>query len=297
MEQKTASTAQANVSFKKQKQGKEIWRRFRKSKSAMFGLFLFVAVCLLVCAAPLFGSYEEALALNVLEKQQHPSAAHWFGTDNYGRDIFLRIAHGGRYSLLIGLVTSLISAVFGSALGAMAGYFGGKVDDIMMRVLDVFSAIPTIMLALAIISALGSSVPNLIIALSISRIPGFARIVRSSALGIADQEYIEACHAGGATHAHTLMKHVIPNCIGPIIVQTTMNVSLMILQTASMSFLGLGIVPPTPEWGAMISEAKAFIRLYPYMMIFPGIFLVTVAMGISLLGDGLRNALDPKLKN
>jgi len=289
--------ATANVSFKKQRQGKEIWRRFRKSKPAMLGLSIFLIIVILICIAPVFGSYEEALALNIMEKLQPPSAEHIFGTDQYGRDVFLRVVHGGKYSLIIGISTSIISMLFGCLFGAIAGYFGGKVDDVIMRIMDMFSAIPTIMLALAIVSALGSNVTNMVIALAISRIPGFTRIVRSSALGIADQEYVEASRAGGASNLHTMMKHILPNCLGPIIVQTTMNVSLMIVQTASMSFLGLGIIPPTPEWGAMISEAKGFIRTEPYLIMFPGAFLVLISMAINLLGDGLRDALDPKLKN
>jgi len=289
--------ATANVSFKKQRQGKEVWRRFRKSKPAMLGLSIFLIIVILICIAPVFGSYEEALALNIMEKLQPPSAEHIFGTDQYGRDVFLRVVHGGKYSLIIGISTSIISMLFGCLFGAIAGYFGGKVDDVIMRIMDMFSAIPTIMLALAIVSALGSNVTNMVIALAISRIPGFTRIVRSSALGIADQEYVEASRAGGASNLHTMMKHILPNCLGPIIVQTTMNVSLMIVQTASMSFLGLGIIPPTPEWGAMISEAKGFIRTEPYLIMFPGAFLVLISMAINLLGDGLRDALDPKLKN
>ena len=289
--------AAANVSFKKQRQGKEVWRRFRKSKPAMLGLSIFLIIVILICIAPVFGSYEEALALNIMEKLQPPSAEHIFGTDQYGRDVFLRVVHGGKYSLIIGISTSIISMLFGCLFGAIAGYFGGKVDDVIMRIMDMFSAIPTIMLALAIVSALGSNVTNMVIALAISRIPGFTRIVRSSALGIADQEYVEASRAGGASNLHTMMKHILPNCLGPIIVQTTMNVSLMIVQTASMSFLGLGIIPPTPEWGAMISEAKGFIRTEPYLIMFPGAFLVLIYMAINLLGDGLRDALDPKLKN
>ena len=289
--------ATANVSFKKQRQGKEVWRRFRKSKPAMLGLSIFLIIVILICIAPVFGSYEEALALNIMEKLQPPSAEHIFGTDQYGRDVFLRVVHGGKYSLIIGISTSIISMLFRCLFGAIAGYFGGKVDDVIMRIMDMFSAIPTIMLALAIVSALGSNVTNMVIALAISRIPGFTRIVRSSALGIADQEYVEASRAGGASNLHTMMKHILPNCLGPIIVQTTMNVSLMIVQTASMSFLGLGIIPPTPEWGAMISEAKGFIRTEPYLIMFPGAFLVLISMAINLLGDGLRDALDPKLKN
>ncbi len=291
-----AANQSAAIGFKKQSQFKEIWRRFKKNRSAMFGLIVFCIILLLIVCAPLFGSYKESITLNIMEKLQPPSAKHIFGTDQYGRDLFLRIVHGGRFSLIIGLTTSLLSMLFGCVLGSVAGYFGGKTDDVIMRIMDIFSAIPTIMLALAIISALGSSVPNLIIALSISRIPGFTRIVRASALVIADQEYIEAARAGGHSNAHIMFKHILPNCIGPIIVQTTMNVALMILQTASMSFLGLGIVPPTPEWGSIISDAKAYIQVQPYLIIIPGLFLVMTSMAINLLGDGLRDAMDPRLK-
>lgn len=286
-----------SVAFKKQGQAKEIWRRLKKNRPAMFGLILFAVLLLLICSAPLFGSYEEALMINVKEKLQSPSRAHIFGTDSYGRDLFLRCVHGGRYSLVIGISTSLVSLLFGCALGSLAGYFGGSVDGVIMRCMDVFSAIPTIMLALAIISALGSSVTNLIIALAVSRIPGFTRIVRSAAISLADQEFIEAARAGGARNGRIIFRHVLPNCLGPIIVQSTMNVSLMIVQTASMSFLGLGITPPTPEWGSIISEAKAYIATAPYLIIMPGLLLVITSMSISLLGDGLRDALDPRLKS
>ena len=297
MDNQTVNPSLSKVSFKKQSQAKDIWRRFRKNRSAMIGMVIFLILLLLILSAPLWGTYEESLEVRMQDKCISPNAEHPFGTDQFGRDVFLRIVHGGKYSLIIGISTSLISMFFGCIFGSLAGFYGGKFDDILMRIMDMFSAIPTIMLALAIVSALGSTVPNLIAALAISRIPGFTRIVRSSALSVVDQEYMEAAKAGGASSLHIILKHLLPNCLGPIIVQATMNVSLMIVQTASMSFLGLGIIPPTPEWGAMISDAKSFIRTQPYLIMFPGAFLVLISMAINLLGDGLRDALDPKLKN
>lgn len=285
------------ISFRRKSQFKETWRRLKKNKLAMFALILLVLIILLIISAPLFGSYKDSLSINLKEKLQPPSANHIFGTDKFGRDVFLRILHGGKFSIIIGLSTSLFSMILGIIFGTTAGYFGGKIDNVIMRFMDVFAAIPTIMLAMAIVAALGPSITNLIIALAISRVQGFTRIVRSSAITIADQEFVEAAKAGGSGHFRILLKHILPNCVAPIAVQATMNVSLMISLIASLSFLGLGITPPNPEWGTLIAESKPYIRYAPYLIFFPGLFLVLTSMSVSLLGDGLRDALDPRLKS
>ena len=280
----------------KKSQLKETWHRFKKNKLGLYGLIVICVLIVLCACAPLVASYEECITMNVRYKLLTPSWEHPFGTDGYGRDLFARCLHGGRVSLLIGLSTSLLSLMAGGLLGLLAGYYGGKVDEILMRALDILNAIPTILLALAIVAALGSTIPNMIIALGISRTPAFARVIRASVLSEADREYVEAAKAGGTSDFRIMIRHILPNVAGPMIVQTTMNVAAMILQAASMSFLGLGVTAPRPEWGALISEAKEFMRAAPHLIAFPGLLIILSASAVSLLGDGLRDALDPRLK-
>lgn len=283
-------------SVKKNSQFKEIVRRYKKSKLAVIGFVIFVLILMLAVFAGLFGSYEESITMNVIDKLQKPSAEHWFGTDAYGRDLFLRCIYGARISLVIGISSSLLSMFGGCVIGMTAGFYGGNYDNITMRIMDIFSSIPTILLAICIVAALGSSTLNLIVALAISRIPAFARIARASVMGEAGREYVEAAKAGGTSDARILIRHIFPNILGPLLVQATTNVAQMILQTASLSFLGLGVAAPTPEWGAIISGAKSYMRLYPYMIWIPGISIILASMSINLIGDGLRDALDPRLK-
>lgn len=292
-----ASTQKKIINFKKQSQLKEIWRRYKKNKMAMFGLIVIVALLLVAVLADFIRPYEYAITMNLREKLQPVSVVHIFGTDGYGRDLFARCIHGARVSLLVGFTTSAFSMFIGAIIGAIVGYYGGKVDDIIMRVMDIFSAIPTILLALVIVAAFGASVPNLIMALTIARISGFVRIVRSSVLGIADQEFIEAAKAGGTRDRRIMLKQILPNAMGPVIVQATMNVADMILAAAALSFLGLGVSPPKPEWGAIISEAKEFLRTAPHLMFFPGALIIISSLSINLVGDGLRDSLDPRLKS
>lgn len=226
-----------------------------------------------------------------------PSSEHWFGTDAYGRDLFTRVLYGTRISLVIGIFTAGFSLLFGGILGAVAAYYGGQVDNIIMRVMDMFTAIPGTLLALAIVAALGANMINLLIAITISSIPGFVRLIRSTVLTVVESEYVEAARACGAKDGRIILKHVLPNAIGPIIVQTTTSISGMILQASGLSFIGMGVQPPTPEWGAMISESREFMRLYPHLMVFPGVCIILAALSFNLLGDGLRDALDPRLKD
>ena len=286
----------AFVQLKKQSQFKEVWRRFKKNRLAVFGLIVIGSMILVAIFADFIRPYEAAISMNVRERLSHPSSTFWFGTDGFGRDVFARIIHGARASLFISFSTSFIAMVFGGALGMLAAFYGNKTDNSIMRVLDVFSAIPPVLLALTIVAALGNSIFNLIIALTISRVAAFARIIRSSVLTITDQEYIEAARAGGTSDLRIMFRHILPNAIAPLIVQTTMNVSAMILQTAALSFLGLGIAAPRPEWGGMISEAREFMRVRPLLLVFPGMSIVFASLSINLLGDGLRDALDPRLK-
>lgn len=285
-----------NRKSKKTNQMKEIWRRFRKSKTAMLGLCLLIFVLCIAIFADVITPYENAISQSA-NRLDGPGAAHIFGTDELGRDLFARIVHGSRYSLLIGVSTSVLALVIGGLLGAIAAYYGGWVDNIIMRLTDVVMTVPPILLSLAVVAALGGSLRNLLIAITISCVPSMLRLVRSVVLGVVDEDYIEAARSYGASDMRIILKYVIPNALGPIIVTTTMNVANMILSAAGLSFLSLGVQPPAPEWGALLSDAKTYMFTAPHLLYIPGIFIVIAALSFNLAGDGLRDALDPKLKD
>lgn len=285
-----------NRKSKKTNQMKEIWRRFCKSKTAMLGLCLLIFVLCIAIFADVITPYENAISQSA-NRLDGPSAAHIFGTDELGRDLFARIVHGSRYSLLIGVSTSVLALVIGGLLGAIAAYYGGWVDNIIMRLTDVVMTVPPILLSLAVVAALGGSLRNLLIAITISCVPSMLRLVRSVVLGVVDEDYIEAARSYGASDMRIILKYVIPNALGPIIVTTTMNVANMILSAAGLSFLSLGVQPPAPEWGALLSDAKTYMFTAPHLLYIPGIFIVIAALSFNLAGDGLRDALDPKLKD
>lgn len=275
----------------------DIASRYARNKRALICLLIMLVILFLATFAGLFGTYEESVTVDIMNKLQTPSAEHWFGTDTYGRDLFLRCIYGARTSLVIGISASLCSLIVGGLLGMTAAYYGGNYEAVIMRLLDIFSAVPTVLLAICIVAALGGSTVNIIIALAISRVPAFARIARSSVLGVVGQEYVEAARSGGAYDLRILLRHILPNMLGPIMVQTTTNVAQNILQIASLSFLGLGVPAPAPEWGAIITEAKAVMRMYPHMIWIPGICIMVTSLSINSIGDGLRDALDPRLKS
>ena len=276
---------------------RDIWRRYKKNKAAMIGLVIMIAIVLIAVCADWIVPYEKVISQSGAERLQPPSAAHWFGTDEYGRDLFARVIHGSRYSLFIGVATSLMALAAGAVLGASAGYFGGVVDNIISRITEVFLCVPPILLSLAVVAALGGNLRNLIIAITISSIPGNVRLIRSVVMTVAEEDYIEAACSYGASRKRIIFRHVLPNAMGPIIVNTTMSISSMILSAAGLSFIGMGIQPPSPEWGALLSEAEAYMFTAPYMLLFPGIFIVLAALSFNLVGDGLTDALDPKLRN
>lgn len=282
---------------KKNSQGKEIWRRFRKSKTAMLGLVLLIFVVGIAIFADVIVPYETAVTQNVAERLQGPSAAHLFGTDEVGRDLFARIVHGSRYSLAIGIITTIISMIIGGLLGAVAAYYGGWVDNVIMRITDVVMTVPPILLSLAVVAALGANLRNLLIAITISCVPGIIRMVRSVVLGVVEEDYIEAARSYGTSDMRIILKYVIPNALGPIIVTATMNVASMILSASGLSFLGMGVQPPAPEWGALLSDAETYMFTAPHLLYIPGLFIVIAALSFNLAGDGLRDALDPKLKD
>lgn len=252
---------------------------------------------LVVLLADVIVSYDSALTQNIMDRLQAPGAAHWFGTDNFGRDIFARIVHGSRNSLLVGIGAVAIGITVGGLLGSVAGFYGGKIDSVIGRIMDTIMSIPLMLLVLSLVTALGNSLINVLLAMMIANIPQYVRIVRAAILSVVGQDYIEAARACGTSNLKIIVKHVIPNAIGPIIVQATMAVGTMILNAAGISFLGMGIQPPTPEWGAMLNEGKQFMTMYPYIVVFPGIAIGLTALALNLMGDGLRDALDPKLKD
>lgn len=284
--------------YAKKSQIKEIWRRMKKNKLAMIGLAIFCILVAMSLSADLIADYQESAIKQAGSiRLQPPSWEHYFGTDQYGRDLLARMVHGSRVSLSIGFFTTGISLLIGGILGAMTGYYGGIFDEIVMRLMDILLSIPSILLAIAIVSAMGPSLLNLLIAITISQIPGFTRIVRSTVLTVVGEDYIEAARACGSKDFRIITYDVLPNAIGPIIVQGTMSVAKMILLAAGLSFIGLGIQPPQPEWGYMLSEAREYMRDYPYLVVIPGIAIAISVFSINLIGDGLRDALDPRLKN
>lgn len=282
---------------KKNSQAKEIWRRFRKSKTAMLGLVLLIFVVGIAVFADVIVPYENAIAQDIPNRLQGPGAAHWFGTDEAGRDLFARIVHGSRYSLAIGIITTIVSMIIGGLLGAVAAYYGGWVDNVIMRVTDVIMTVPPILLSLAVVAALGANLRNLLIAITVSCVPGIIRMVRSVVLGVVEEDYIEAARSYGTSDMRIILKYVIPNALGPIIVTATMNVATMILSASGLSFLGMGVQPPAPEWGALLSDAETYMFSAPHLLYIPGLFIVIAALSFNLAGDGLRDALDPKLKD
>lgn len=285
------------LNAQKNSQFRDMVRRLFKNKAAVAGLFFLIFLILMaIFADALFDYNTQCINQNIPERLQWPSAQHLFGTDEYGRDLLIRIVFGSRISLSIGFIAVLFGLIVGGVLGAVAGFFGGKIDNIIMRLCDVFLAVPMMLMAIVIVAALGASIVNLVIALSISSVPTFARIVRSAVLTVRDMDYVEAARAIGVKTPRILARYILPNCMGPIIVQTTLRVAATISNTAALSFLGLGVKAPQPEWGALLSSGREFIRDSGYLACIPGICIMLTILALNLLGDGLRDALDPRLK-
>ena len=282
---------------KKRSQLKALWFQYKKNKLAMFGLILMSLMILTAVCAGFFLDYDtQVIGQSIRSRLQWPSAAHWFGTDQYGRDLFARVIWGSRISLFVGFFTVGIAMTVGSLIGAFAGYYGGRVDNILMRIRDVFLAMPGTIMAVAIVGALGPGIINVLMAMSICRIPQFARIVRSAIISIRGQEFVEAARCCGSRDLRIIFRHILPNAVGPIVVQATIGMATTILGVAGLSFIGLGIEAPLPEWGSMLSEAKSQMMYQPYLMFFPGIAIVLAVLALNLIGDGLRDALDPRMK-
>lgn len=285
-----------NETIKKQSQFLEVMKRLAKNKFALIGLAIFFIFLVVAVIAPYIAPYDYA-EMAMADKNQTPSALHLLGTDDMGRDIFSRLLIGTRYSLGLGLGACVLGLVIGIILGCISGFFGGWVEEIIMRFCDVMQAIPGMLLAVVISAALGNGLINTMVALSIGRIPFVCRMLRAQFISQRKLEYVEAAEAENCSKLTIMFKHILPNTISPLIVATTMGIGGTITMAASLSYIGLGVQAPTPEWGAMLSAAKAYIRHYPHEILFPGLCIAILVLALNLFGDGLRDALDPKLKS
>ena len=267
-----------------------------KNQTAVFGL---VIIFLLVIFAlfPSQLSHADYTVQDLANRYSGPSAEHWLGTDELGRDMYTRIVWGCRTSLTIGLASVAIACAIGVTLGTLAGYFGGVLDNVLMRIVDILMAVPNLLLGISIVAALGNSITVLVFAIALGNIAAFSRVTRSSVITVRDTEYVEAARATGASDGRIMWKYVLPNALAPIIVQVTTSLAGSILNISGLSFVGLGVPAPTPEWGSMLSNARTIMRDYPLQIMFPGIAIMLTVFAFNLFGDGLRDALDPRLKN
>ncbi|MBR1672566.1 MAG: ABC transporter permease [Fretibacterium sp.] len=277
--------------------GGELWHRFKKNKGAMLGLLILIVLIGVALTVDFWLDQELVIGQNLREKLQQPNAKHWFGTDEMGRDLFWRTVYGTRFSMAIGFVAVIISAIIGVPLGAVAGYYGGKLETLIMRFTDIFSAIPSILMAIAIVSLLGRNTVNLMLAVGIAAVPQFTRVTRAAVLTVKNAEFVEAARALGKTDAYIIFVHILPNCLSPIIVQVTLRVAGAIISASSLSFLGIGIKPPTPEWGSLLTAGKTYIMGHSYLCLFPGLAIMLTVLAFNMVGDGLRDAMDPRLKD
>ena len=292
-----AKTVEANAPRKARSQMGEVWHQFRRNKGAMVGSAIVLIIVFVALFADVFLDYDtQVVGQNVAERLQWPSARHWFGTDELGRDIFFRVLYGTRFSCSVGLVAVTIGLVIGVTLGAIAGFYGGTLEEVIMRSTDILGAVPNMLMAIVIVSVLGQSIWNLMLAVGITSVPQFVRITRAAVLTVRNQEYVEASKAIGLSNRRIIFKHILPNCLSPIIVQATLRVASAIISASSLSFLGLGVPAPSPEWGALLSGGRKYIRDYSDMTLFPGLAIMITVLALNMMGDGLRDSLDPKLK-
>lgn len=271
------------------------WRRFSRHRLAVFGAALMLVVTLLVVAAPWIAPYDPT-AQDWTKRLHPPSWEHPFGTDQFGRDVLSRVLHGGRTSLISGLLPVLFGGLAGTVLGLAAGFFGRAADAFIMRTMDVLLALPSLFLALAVVGTLGPGWFNAVVAVSVVAVPAYARIVRSSVLALRQEDFVEAAVALGAGRARIMFRHVLPNALSPVLVQSTLSFGFAILSMSGLSFLGLGIQPPQTDWGDMLAVSRQFLPGAYWLGLFPGLFIMLVVLAVNLLGDGLRDALDPKAR-
>ena len=292
---KTFPAAASEEQVQKSSQWRDVWIRLRRNKLAMVGMVIAILLALMAIFAPLIAPYDYQ-AQSIAERLQLPNSAHLLGTDNMGRDILSRIIYGGRISLLVSLLAVIVSLVIGGLLGAVSGYFGGGVDSVIMRLMDILMAIPGILMAVCISAALGGGVWQTALAIAVAGIAGVCRLVRAQTLTLRNKEYIEAARASGAGTMRILLSNIIPNCLAPIIVNTTMSIGGNIMMISALSFVGLGVQPPIPEWGAILNSGREYVTTFWPLITFPGIAIALTMFGFNVFGDGLRDALDPKLK-
>ncbi len=274
---------------------REFWHRLCKNKLALGSLIFLVLLVLTAIFAPYIAPYDPVNGV-MADSLQKPSSDHLLGTDELGRDILSRIIYGARISLKVGLIAVTFALSIGTVLGSIAGYYGGKIDNLIMRVMDIMLSFPSLLLAIAFMSVLGRGVENAIIAISIVSIPEYARIVRGSVLSVKENEYVQAARAIGNRDRAIIFKHIMPNVIAPIIVRGTLGISTAILDTAALGFLGLGVQPPDAEWGTMLGAGRSYLFNAPHLVMYPGIAITLTVMAFNMLGDGLRDALDPRLR-
>ena len=281
--------------LRKHSQWRDVWHRLMRNPLAMIALIVVVLLVLMCIFADIIAPYDYAMQ-DPTAKFQFPSSEHLLGTDNYGRDLLSRIIVGGRVSLLVSVLSVVFSLIIGGFIGAIAGYYAGTTDGIIMRIMDIVMAIPQFLLAVAVSVALGSGIVNTAIAIAVGSIPGYARLMRASVMTIREQEYTEAARALGNSNMSILFKHIIPNTLSPLIVETTLRIGSNILAISGLSFVGLGVQPPTPEWGSIMAAGRQYIRDFWPMVTFPGVFIMLTMFGFNILGDGLRDAMDPRMK-
>ena len=275
---------------------KSMWDALKKNKAALFGLFVIIFLLIIAIIGPLITPYNPNQQI-MQDVSQTPSAKHWFGTDDLGRDIFSRVIVGTRISLFVGVAAVAFSLLIGIVLGSIAGYFAGKVDAFIMRLMDIMLSIPSILLAITLMAALGKGIDKAIIAIGVVSIPEYARIIRSSILSVKENDYVAAAKVLGNSDTRIIFKHILPNVVSSIVVRATLGISTAILDTAALGFLGLGVQPPTAEWGDMLGRVRSMVLVYPHMLIFPGLAITLAVLAFNLFGDGLRDALDPKSRS
>jgi peptide/nickel transport system permease protein len=276
--------------------GREAWKSFKKNKFALVGAGIVVFFIIIAILAPVIAPYgvnEQVLS----NRNAPPSADHWFGTDDFGRDILSRVMFGSRISLWVGFVAVMGSIVIGCFLGIIAGYYGRWIDTLISRIFDIMLAFPSILLAIAVVAVLGPSLQNALIAIALINVPNFGRLIRSKVLSVKQEEYIMAAKAIGMSDARILFHHVLPNSLAPIIVQGTLAIATAIIEAAALGFLGVGAQPPEPEWGKMLADSRQYIIQAPWTVLFPGVAIMLTVLGFNLMGDGLRDALDPRMKS
>lgn len=295
MQKQANRKAKSNAIREGSSLGREAFKRLKRNRTAIVGMTIIVLLLLLAIFADFIAPYHYAKQ-DYSAILQPPSAQHWFGTDQLGRDVFSRCVYGARYSIPIGLACVLSSLIVGGLIGSTAAFFGGQADTILMRIMDVFQSIPSMLMSIAIIAALGNGVSKLIMAITITFMPAFAKTCRAAIFTVKGNEYIESSRAIGSEGFNLLFRHMIPNGVGPIIISAVSMMASSIMIVSTLSYLGLGISPPTPEWGVLLSDGKEYLRGSPYLVMFPGLMIMIAVFGFNLFGDGLRDALDPRLK-